>query len=126
MADKQDFATDRIAKPTIPKGDATQPSPALAALVLMKDGAEAHVYPLLADYLVIGRGRECHIRAEDDGAMSRKHATITRDGVRFMLADLESSNGVFVNDEPIEAPYELKVNDRIEIGNQTFVFKRRA
>jgi pSer/pThr/pTyr-binding forkhead associated (FHA) protein len=126
MGDKQDFGTDRIAKPTVPLGDATQPSPALAALVLVEGDAEVHVYPLLADNLVIGRGKECHIRALDDGAVSRKHASVTRDGVRFMLQDLGSSNGVYVNDKRIEGPHELRVGDRVEIGKQTFVFKRRA
>ncbi len=122
----QDFSTDRVAKPTPEPKDATQASPALAALVQVVDGVDAQVFPLLADYFVIGRGADCHIRIQGDAAVSRKHATVTRRGVSFMLEDLQSANGVFVNGVQLDGPHELKVGDKVEIGDQLYVFKRRA
>jgi pSer/pThr/pTyr-binding forkhead associated (FHA) protein len=121
-----DFATDRVAKPTMPHGEATQESPALATLVRYANGAEQQVHPLLADYFVIGRGRECHIQIRNDTSISRKHAAVKRSGVRFVIEDLNSSNGVFVNNERLTGPHELQVDDKVEIGSQMFVFKRRA
>ena len=122
----QDFSTDRIAKPTAAPQDATQASPALAAFVHFVEGAEVRVYPLLADYFVIGRGKDCHIRIQGDEAVSRKHAAVTRRGVSFMIEDLQSSNGVYVNSERIRGATELRVGDRVGIGAQEYLFKRRA
>jgi pSer/pThr/pTyr-binding forkhead associated (FHA) protein len=122
----QDFSTDRIAKPKPEQAEATQASPALAALVHVVDGAETQVHPLLSDRIVIGRGKDCNIRVEGDGSVSRKHACVMRRGVTFTLEDLGSSNGVFVNGVPATGRHELKVGDRIEIGDQVYVFKRRV
>jgi pSer/pThr/pTyr-binding forkhead associated (FHA) protein len=122
----QDFGTDRVAKPKPEPKDVTQASPALAAFVHVVDGADGQVFALLADFFVIGRGADCHIRIEGDAAVSRKHATVTRRGVSFMLEDLQSANGVFVNGVQIDKPHELRVGDKIEIGDQLYIFKRRA
>lgn len=122
----QDFGTDRVAKPTVERGDSTQQSPALATLVRIVDGRDASVHPLLGDHFVIGRDKSCHIQISGDTSVSRKHATVTRQGVRFMLEDLGSSNGVLVNDKRIDAPHELRVGDRVEIGNTVYMFRRRV
>ncbi len=47
--------------------------------------------------------------------ISRQHAVISfRDGV-FMVNDLGSSNGTFVNDQKIEEPFPLFAGDRIRL-----------
>lgn len=122
----QDFGTDRVAKPTPEVGEPTHQSPALATLVRIVDGRDASVHPLLGDHFVIGRDKSCHIQITDDTSVSRKHATVMRQGVRFMLEDLGSSNGVLVNDVRIEGAHELRVGDRVEIGNTVYVFRRRV
>jgi pSer/pThr/pTyr-binding forkhead associated (FHA) protein len=125
-AGNQDFGTDRIAKPTKPMGDSTQQSPALATLVRVVDGRDASVHPLLGDHFVIGRDKSCHIQTPDDTSASRKHASVMRQGVRFMIEDLGSSNGVLVNGVKIAGAYELRVGDKVEIGKTLFVFRRRV
>jgi pSer/pThr/pTyr-binding forkhead associated (FHA) protein len=120
------FGTDKVAKPTRESGDSTQQSPALATLVRVVNGVEGQVHPLLSEYLLIGRDKTCHILIRDDTSVSRKHASITRSGVKFMLEDLGSSNGVFVNGSKLAAPHELMVGDKVEIGSQAFFFKRRV
>jgi pSer/pThr/pTyr-binding forkhead associated (FHA) protein len=122
----QDFGTDRVAKPTKETGDSTQQSPALATLVRLVDGRDASVHPLLGDLFIIGRDKTAHIRIENDTSVSRKHATVTRHGVSFVIEDNNSSNGVIVNGQKIDGPYEMRVNDKIEIGKQMFVFRRRV
>ncbi|MBX3459320.1 MAG: FHA domain-containing protein [Planctomycetes bacterium] len=128
MARKGDinFGTDRVAKPTKESGDSTQQSPALATLVQVVNGAEGLVHPLLGDHFVIGRGKDCHIRIEGDTSVSRKHASITRRGVQFIVEDLGSSNGIYVNGKKVEGAHELKVGDTLEVGAQAYVFKRRV
>lgn len=47
--------------------------------------------------------------------VSRQHAVINfRDGV-FMVTDLGSANGTFVNDKPLDAPYPLASGDEIRL-----------
>ena len=117
------FGTDRVAKPTQPMGDGTAQSPPLATLV---HEATGRIYPLLADVVTIGRDKSCAILIGEDTRASRKHAQILRRGPIFQLEDLNSSNGVFVNGARIAGPHELRVGDRVEIGTQVYVFRRRA
>jgi pSer/pThr/pTyr-binding forkhead associated (FHA) protein len=121
-----DFGTDRVAKPTQEVGHSTQQSPALATLVRVVDGRDASVHPLLGSHFVIGRDKSCHIQINDDTSVSRKHSTVKRQGVSFLIEDLGSSNGVLVNGKKIEGEYELRVGDKVEIGKTIFIFRRRV
>ena len=63
---------------------------------------------------MIGRDLECDVQIDSLG-VSRRHATIHWTGDRFVLTDLESFNGTFVNSERIwEHP--LKNGDAIAMG----------
>jgi predicted component of type VI protein secretion system len=55
----------------------------------------------------------------------RRHATIRYEGGEFQIADLDSSNGCFVNDEKIQK-HDLIDNDIIKLGDIEFEFKCRA
>ncbi|MFO0629138.1 MAG: sigma 54-interacting transcriptional regulator [Polyangiales bacterium] len=65
-----------------------------AALTLRTDAAS--VTPLAGDRLVLGRDARCDLRL-DDATVSAAHAELCRDGARWMLRDLHSTNGVRVN-----------------------------
>jgi len=69
---------------------------------------------------VIGRSRSCNLRLPSSDA-SRRHAEILagRDG--FVLRDLRSTNGTFVNGERVEER-TLRPGDRIQIGGDTITF----
>ena len=56
-----------------------------------------------------------------NASVSRRHAIIERDGDRFVIADLGSRNGTFVNDVPIRRR-ELQHGDRVRIGDSQFFF----
>lgn len=64
----------------------------------------------------IGRGRNCDV-VLDDHSVSRLHAEVrcSDQGV-LTLHDLESLNGVFVNDTRIES-IQLRENDNVDIGD---------
>ena len=57
----------------------------------------------------------------DDHEVSRRHAEIRRVGEGFILGDLKSSNGTFVNDVKVER-VELSSGDRIRIGRSVLFF----
>ncbi|MCL4730956.1 MAG: FHA domain-containing protein, partial [Planctomycetes bacterium] len=117
------FGTDKVAKPTREKGEGTLQSPPLATLVHEKTG---QIHPLLTDITTIGRDKTSTIMVREDTAVSRRHAHVLRKGVNFVIEDLGSSNGVYINGRKLEGSHILQVGDKVEIGAQVYLFKRRA
>ena len=56
-----------------------------------------------------------------DPFLSRLHVEIKADGNRWLINDLESTNGSFLNDIPVKGQ-ELLDGDQIEIGYTTLIF----
>jgi hypothetical protein len=69
----------------------------------------------------LGRGN-VEIRLEDPFASSR-HARILREGHVFVIEDLGSTNGTYLNDEPLDGPQPLHPGDRIRIGDSEFLYQ---
>lgn len=68
------------------------------------------------DELVVGREATCDVHI-DDGITSRRHARLYRDsGGQYWLQDLNSKNGILVNDQKI-ATTRIRNGDRIAIGH---------
>ena len=90
-------------------------------------------YFSLADFkeITFGRGHTVKVkyaRDSDHLVVSRKHARITRDGNnpgQFLLIDLNSRNGTFVNKSRISSPYRLHQGDLVQFGpgGPVFVFE---
>ncbi len=123
-AGASDFGSDDVADPTDEAGDATLPSDYLAALVRIEGTTETSVHPILAETFVLGRVDECDLKIGNDKQVSRTHARIVRRAFHFILEDLKSANGVRINGKAITEPTELKVGDRIQIGNHIYLFSR--
>ena len=62
----------------------------------------------------------------DDGAVSAVHATLARYRGWWCLKDLGSSNGTFVNGEPVISERRLRAGDEIRLGSSRIVFRTRA
>ncbi|MEJ2733558.1 MAG: VWA domain-containing protein [Anaerolineae bacterium] len=71
----------------------------------------------------IGRARDNQIIV-DDPTVSRHHAWIKSEGERFLIFDIGSANGTYVNDEKIDAPRPLEHGDLVRFGDAEFVFTR--
>jgi pSer/pThr/pTyr-binding forkhead associated (FHA) protein len=71
--------------------------------------------------LTIGRREDNDVVIEDP-AVSGHHAKIDSLGKRFVLIDLQSKNGSFVNEQLINSHW-LKHGDVITIGDHSLVFK---
>lgn len=94
------------------KGDLEEPY-----LIVLAGGPVGMMYRVRSKgKTVIGRGLDADIRLEDEG-VSRQHAQVTAsaDGDPI-VEDLGSSNGTFVNGQPI-ATHVLKDGDKIQIGS---------
>jgi pSer/pThr/pTyr-binding forkhead associated (FHA) protein len=70
--------------------------------------------------VVIGRSRSCNLRLPSADA-SRRHAEIVGTPEGFLLRDLRSTNGTFVNGERVEERV-LRPGDCIEIGGDAITF----
>jgi len=76
-------------------------------------------YPLTGLIKEIGRTSECDVCIPDDDQVSRVHARLDWDGANWVLVDLGSTNGSFVNGEKV-AEHRLEPGDVIEIGDTEF------
>lgn len=69
----------------------------------------------------IGRASDCTIPIKDR-YLSRRHAEIAPEGTGWIVKDLGSANGTYLNGERIELQAPLKSGDRIRIGDTEIVF----
>lgn len=62
----------------------------------------------------------------DDVDVSRHHAVVSDTGAVFVVTDLRSANGVYVQDRRIRGSVALANGDRIRIGRHEFVFESES
>ena len=77
-------------------------------------------YHLSPKRMLIGRTDRSDIFI-DDSSVSREHAFIERKDGRFILEDLQSTNGTFINGEFVDVRV-LNHGDKIRIGNTVLQF----
>ncbi|WP_249019277.1 FHA domain-containing protein [Conexibacter sp. S30A1] len=118
---------------TVPVGEATSIHQTVDPMALLGDeefeprlvvehasGHEPGVAYDLMDPVTLGRG-DVELKLEDPFASTR-HASITRHGRTLVLEDLGSTNGTYLNGEPVTGPQPLHVGDRIRIGDSEFTY----
>jgi Nif-specific regulatory protein len=91
--------------------------PRLAAISGKLKGA---IFALNEELLVIGRETAANLCIAD-ASVSRRHSKIEKKESGFVLTDLESLNGTFVNDVPVKSRL-LEHGDRVRIGDSQFLF----
>lgn len=77
---------------------------------------------LKGDVVVVGRQRYCDV-VLSNSAVSREHARLTRATKGWIVEDLQSRNGVWINGKRIEKPTLLRPQDSIQIGESTLVYQ---
>lgn len=96
-----------------------------ARLVLMNPGSEQHLQTEYVIHEGITFGRNKHNTVIlDDPFVSYEHACISPVRQDYVLTDLHSRNGVFVNETKIQAEWMLSPGDEIRIGAVIFRFER--
>jgi predicted component of type VI protein secretion system len=65
--------------------------------------------------LTIGRDQRSNLVIEDR-QVSRRHARIRLEGDQYILKDLNSRNGTFVNGQELDAPHSLQDGDEIQVA----------
>ncbi|MDM8528312.1 FHA domain-containing protein [Anaerolineales bacterium HSG24] len=99
-----------------------QPMRTKAVLVVRQGTQVGMSFPLTNSHTMLGREEGINITLQDPEA-SRRHARVGWQGGQFVLEDLGSTNGTFVNGIQITAPQVLRPGDSIGIGQTTLVFQ---
>ena len=91
--------------------------PRLAAISGKLKGA---IFAINEDTLVIGRETAANLCIAS-ASVSRRHCKIEKQDEGFVITDLDSLNGTFINDLPIRTRV-LDHGDRVRIGDSQFLF----
>jgi len=115
----------RVSLPPIPEPAAsrpgnTEPGAGVARLVAIEsaDGSDFHA---LAELTIVGRSGECGLRLPV-GTVSRRHAELERTPNGWLVRDLQSENGTWVNDQPVSEQL-LHPGDRVQFGTVCLIFR---
>ena len=95
--------------------------------LVMQQGPDPHLtYILEGEITSIGRDEENDI-VIDEGHLSAHHALVTKRADGWVIEDLASRSGVWVNGQPILVPVFLRQDVRINLGpNVLLIAKGRA
>jgi len=93
-----------------------------AYLMLVKDQRVVEKYELIKDITLLGRSKKVDIFIDDPDILE-KHAIIFKTPKKFVLIDMNSGKGTYINKNRVDMISGLKNNDRITIGKNDFTFK---
>ncbi len=93
----------------------------LEASLLIVQGSDRGIrFPLDVPQMVVGRSTQCDVRINDSEA-SRQHAQLIYQEGRWTIADLQSSNGTYLNGVAIKQQ-ALQQADQIQVGRTILLF----
>jgi Inner membrane component of T3SS, cytoplasmic domain len=98
--------------PHVPRGPAT-------TLVITSGGKAGLEIPLGTEPLMIGRASDAGLQIRDDYT-STHHARLLLWGADWVIQDLDSTNGTFVEGVRIDSPTQIRVGVPVKVGATTF------
>jgi Inner membrane component of T3SS, cytoplasmic domain len=114
-------ASPRPPAPVSPAPAAT--SGTASRLVITSGSKEGLELPLSNQPLTIGRSSESGLVIRDDYT-STHHARLVLWGDEWVIQDLDSTNGTFLNGSRVNTPTPVLLNTPIKIGTTTFELRR--
>ena len=104
----------------IPASNSPPTPPGTALLAVLRGPNAGSRFLLDSDLTLVGRHPDSDIFL-DDVTVSRRHAEFYRQGGRFVVRDVGSLNGTYVNRERIEET-DLHEGDEVQVGKFRLVF----
>jgi predicted component of type VI protein secretion system len=90
------------------------------SLVVMTPGrSEGQVIPVNLAQFVIGRDAQCNLRPAS-ALISKRHCALIIRGEKAFIRDFDSTNGTFLNDQPVKDEIELHAKDNLKVGPLLF------
>jgi len=91
----------------------------LSLVVQTTGNSEGKVIPITLSQFLIGRDPQCHLRPAS-AVISKRHCALLVRGDKAYVRDFDSTNGTFVNDEPVKGERPLQHQDRLKVGPLVF------
>jgi len=89
---------------------------AIRRLVVVEPAAAAGTAHLLASEMTIGRAPGCTVVVEDQ-FISSVHTRVFQREDTWMVEDLGSTNGTYLNRRKVTGPTVIHKGDRVQVGN---------
>lgn len=118
--------TSPVASPTAASGggDGALASTENATRLVITSGQKAGAeFPLGRDEITIGRSSDSAIIIRDDYT-STHHARLMLWNGRWMIQDLDSTNGTFLNGSRVTVPTPIPLGATVKVGATTFELRR--
>ncbi len=92
----------------------------MATLTVLQGPDRGRVFRTTRDSAMIGRSS--NVVPLTDNTVSRRHAEMVPENGRWLLHDLNSVNGTFLNGQRVADPIPLKHGDQIRVGSTLLVY----
>jgi DNA-binding response OmpR family regulator len=87
----------------------------MPTLIMLEGRGAGRSWPVEKEKVIIGRSEDCEVVLVER-QVSRRHAQIRRLDSQYVLEDLGSRNGTYVNGREVTGPYVLQDGDEIQIA----------
>ncbi|HHO50714.1 MAG TPA: FHA domain-containing protein [Deltaproteobacteria bacterium] len=94
-----------------------------AYLVYEEGTVQEQIWPVGQEEISIGRSRGNTIQIRDDAAVSRRHAVLQIHSGQYILRDLNSTKGTYVDDQQIDIERVLHGDEVVQFGDTWFTFR---
>ncbi len=91
----------------------------LSLVVVSAGKAKGQTIPVTLSQFVIGRDPECNLRPAS-ALISKRHCALLVKNDQVFIRDFDSTNGTFVNDEPVKGERQLHNQDMLRVGPLCF------
>src|SRR5919199_1736838 len=83
----------------------------------------AQLLPLEAERVTVGAHPDADVVIDSDRTVSRLHAVLERFAAGWVIRDLGSANGTFVNGERLAADRTLRPGDEVRVGRTRLLLR---
>jgi pSer/pThr/pTyr-binding forkhead associated (FHA) protein len=84
--------------------------------------ADDQIHNFNAAEVIVGRDPACELPLDDE-SVSARHARLSFHHKQWWLEDLNSTNGTFINDDPVQTATVIMTGDAIRCGESVFSVK---
>jgi pSer/pThr/pTyr-binding forkhead associated (FHA) protein len=111
----------QLEEPEDPVAEQEEAAPDAPLLVLKYNDVELQRFTLSSERCLVGRAKDCDVQIAER-RLSRRHCEIIRDSGGFVVQDLGSQNGTYVNRKRIQGSYALKHGDILNFAEYSILY----